>query len=64
MSKQIIPEVRATDQYDFLFKKAVKDNLEQLTGVIGGRIAPLPTMATTPEVIAKINEIVARLNYK
>ena len=64
MPKQIIPEVRATDAYDFLFKKAVKDNLEQLTGVIGGRIAPLPTTATTLEIVTKINEIVARLNFK
>lgn len=64
MAKQLVPEVRSTDPYDFLFKKAVKDNIEQLTGVVGGRIAPLPTMATTSEVIAKINEIITRLNYK
>jgi hypothetical protein len=64
MAKQVIPEVRSTDAYDFLFKKAVKDNLDQLTGVVGGRIAPLPVTASLADVIAKVNEIVARLNFK
>ena len=64
MAKQIIPEVRATDQYDFLFKKAVKDNIDQLTGVTGGRIATLQVTANDAELTAKINEIIERLNHK
>ena len=56
--------MRATDQYDHLFKKAIKDNLEQITGVSTGRLALLSDVATSAEVIAKINEIVVRLNHK
>jgi len=64
VSKQIIPEVRATDAYDFLFKKAVKDNIDQLTGVTLPRLEPLTATATLADVIMKVNELVARLNHK
>lgn len=39
---------------------AVKDNLDVLTGA-RGRITPLASTATTAETIAKINEIITRL---
>lgn len=64
MPKQIIPEVRATDAYDFLFKKAVKDNIDQLTGVTQPRIELLADTATLADVILKVNELVIRLNHK
>ena len=53
MPKQSIPEVRATDAYDFLFKKAIKDNIEQLTGVTTPRLAQLSASASTAEIISK-----------
>ena len=40
---------------------AIKETLEVLTGQRGGAIEPLPTSATTAQIISKINEIIARL---
>lgn len=61
MKKPAIPEVRATDDYDFAFKKAVRDNIHLLTGVRGGVINPLPSGASLDDVIVKINQIIERL---
>lgn len=43
------------------FDQAVKETLEQLTGQRGTPIAPLPSTASTTEIIAKINEIISVL---
>lgn len=43
------------------FDAAVKENLEILTGKRGEKIKPLADTASTAEIIAKINEIIARL---
>lgn len=40
---------------------AVKENVEQLRGVRGGKIQPLPATATTTDIINKINELISRL---
>jgi hypothetical protein len=41
----------------------MKENIEILTGVREGLIDPLPSDATLAQVIAKVNEIVLRLNF-
>lgn len=41
----------------------VKENIDMLTGVKTGQIAQLPTTATLTDVINKLNEVIARLNY-
>lgn len=43
------------------FDEAIKETLEVLTGVRAGRIAALRESASLDDVIAKINEIIARL---
>ncbi len=58
MKKRAIPQPTA-DQTEI--NRAVKENLEILQGLRGGTIAQLPTTATTAEIIAKLNEIVSRL---
>ena len=41
----------------------MKENIEILTGVREGLIAPLPSDATTAQIISKINEVILRLNF-
>lgn len=41
--------------------RAVKENLESLAGLRGEKLRPLPATATTDEIIAKINEIIERV---
>jgi hypothetical protein len=41
----------------------MKENIEILTGVREGLIELLASDATTDQVIAKVNEIVLRLNF-
>jgi len=41
--------------------KAIKENMEIMLGQRGGRIDLLPSTASTAEIIAKINEIIAKL---
>lgn len=43
------------------FDTAVKENLDLLLGRQGGTIQALPAGATLAEVVAKLNEIIARL---
>lgn len=43
------------------FDAAVKENLEILSGQRGGRIAVLQAGSSLDEVVAKINEILARM---
>ena len=42
---------------------AIKSNIDIITGRIGGKIAPLSSTATTEDIINKLNEIAAKLNY-
>lgn len=63
MAKRSIPNIprsaMGTDRAPF--DVAVKEVLEVLIGARGGRIQPLPASATLDDVIAKVNEIIARL---
>jgi hypothetical protein len=40
----------------------VKMILDMLTGRAGGEIKPLPATATNAQIIAAVNQIIARLN--
>lgn len=42
--------------------RTVKENLERLAGLRGNKIDPLPSTASSADVIAKVNEIIARLS--
>jgi hypothetical protein len=56
--KRAIPQPNANQ---LEINRAVKENIEQITGQRGGRIKPLSESASNAEIIAKINEIVDRL---
>lgn len=56
--KRTIPPP-AANQADI--NRAIKENLEQIMGQRGGRIAPLPATASADDVLAKVNEILERL---
>lgn len=63
MSKAAIPVVRTAQPDLDRAMAAIKQNLDAITGQ--GRntpkIAPLPSTAALADVIAKVNELVARL---
>lgn len=64
MSKPGIPSVPPSLPQVYNFLEAVKTNIELLTGVRGGTIEVLSPDATLADVIAKVNEVIARLNVK
>lgn len=41
----------------------IKQNVEMLTGVRGGRVEQLDNTATLDDVIEKLNEVISRLNF-
>ena len=43
--------------------RPMKENIEILTGIRNGAIEHLPTDATLAQTVAKVNEIIARLNF-
>ena len=59
--KRIPRTPHTTDAGRAAFDDAVKDTIERLTGVRGGKIAPLPNNASTDEMITKINEVISRI---
>lgn len=59
--KRAIPQAPRGDLARVTFDKAVKENLEQITGQLGGKIKPLPDTASLADVIAKVNEILDQL---
>lgn len=63
MRKPVIPAVpvSAAASGRAMFDASLKESLEVITGARGGRIQSLPADATMADVIAKVNEIVARL---
>ncbi|MFN3359497.1 MAG: hypothetical protein ACK418_26315 [Pseudomonas sp.] len=61
MKKPAIPQVPRDGHPRAPFDQAVKETLEIVTGRRAGRIEPLPAGASTNDVIAKVNEIIARL---
>lgn len=63
--KPAIPVINTPDRTMNQAMAAVKENIEIITGARAGsaQITSLGTTATVPEIIAKINEIIGRLNY-
>jgi hypothetical protein len=61
MKKPAIPQVPQGNQPRAAFDQAIKESLEIVTGRRAGRIEPLPAGATTDEIVAKLNEVIARL---
>ena len=64
MKKPSIPQVPRANQPREAFDLAVKENIEIITGRRGGRggIQPLRVDASLADLIAKLNELVARIN--
>jgi hypothetical protein len=56
-----IPQVPPGTPMQTEFNTAVKENIEVITGRRQGGILPLASTAGTAEIIAKINEIIARI---
>lgn len=61
MKKPAIPQVPRDGQPRTPFDQAVKETLEIITGRRGGAVQPLPADASLADVIAKVNELVARI---
>lgn len=61
MKKPSIPQVPRGNQPREGFDQAVKENLEIITGRRGASTQPLATNASLADVIAKVNELVARM---
>lgn len=61
MRKPGIPQVPKAGQERFRFDASLKESLETLMGRRADPIEPLPAGATLADVIAKINEILVRL---
>lgn len=59
--KPSIPQVPRQDQPRQGFDAAVKETLETITGQRAGRIEKLPAGASLADVVAKVNEIIDRL---
>lgn len=57
--KRSIPHPNTDNQ--LRFNEAVKERLEDLSGVRGGKVKGLPAQASSAEIIEKINEIISRL---
>lgn len=61
MRKPAIPQVPRGGQPREGFDVALKETLEVITGRRGGSVQPLPADASLADVVAKVNEIIARL---
>lgn len=59
--KRPIPALPAGDESLLRVLRALKENQEETMGMRGGMIAPLPEMASLQDVIAKLNEVIAKL---
>jgi hypothetical protein len=60
MKKPAIPAVPfGTQQYEYL--TAVKQNIDMLSGKVGGKISTLGGQATLGDVINKLNEVIDKL---
>lgn len=63
--KPAIPVLNSQDRTLNQVVAAMKENIEVITGARAGsnQIAALGSTATTADIIAKVNEIIGRLNY-
>ena len=62
MKKPAIPAVSVADAKTAALLRPIKENIEILTGQRTGPVSTLPSDATLPTVISKLNEVIARLN--
>ena len=65
IKKPAIPPYSSSDKTLTQVLNAVRENIEIMTGVRNGtsQINQLPLAATNEEIVVKINEIIAALNY-
>lgn len=63
--KPAIPTPGTSDNTLNMVLSTMKENIELMTGARPGtrQIAQLANTATTSEIITKINEVIAKLNY-
>lgn len=61
MKKRAIRSVPRPGENRAEFDAALKENLEIITGARGGAIRPLDADASLEDAVAKINEILARM---
>ena len=63
MKKAAVPTLATPDAALGAFASAVKQNLDAITGQARStkKLAPLPADATLPEVVARLNELLERL---
>lgn len=61
MKKPAIPQVPQMNQTRQQFDRAIKENIEVISGRRGGAISQLPATATNEDIINKINELIMRL---
>jgi len=59
--KKAIPKVPASTPDRERFDAAIKENLEIIMGYRSTPIKPLKSSATVSDIVAKINEIIERL---
>ena len=58
-----IPSIPTTASRElFPILMSMKENIELLTGIRGGNISPLTATASTDDIVAKVNEVIERLN--
>lgn len=62
MKKPSIPAVVVDDRGTAALLRPIKENIEILTGLRGGRIEKLPGDASFASVVEKLNQIIDRLN--
>ncbi len=61
MKKPAIPQVPKNGQPRLGFDQSIKETLEIVMGRRGGSVQPLASDATLSDVIAKVNELIARI---
>lgn len=64
--KPAIPAVQASTVVDRRLAtiiEPIKQNIEMITGVRGGRTEQLDNTADLDQVITKLNEVIAKINY-
>lgn len=60
--KPVIPSPSPLDAEQQRVMRPIKTILDEITGVTGGELLPLPDTATLSDVIDRLNAITARMN--
>lgn len=61
MRKPSIPQAPREGQPRGAFDQSIKETLEVITGQRGAKVAKLPADASLADVVAKVNELIDRL---